>query len=145
MRLFSCHACDQILFFENGTCMNCKSTVGYSPESADFVALPAGSEEPGAAFEMVMPGGKSQSFRRCKNFEEQEACNWLVLIDDDQPYCLSCRLSEVIPDLSDASNRNAWLDIERAKRRLLYTLFALRLPVASKAREPETGLTFKFL
>src|SRR3954470_24180992 len=114
MRLFACQACEQVLFFENDSCMNCKSAVAYSPEAADFVAFPAESDVPNAVFERVMPGGKSQSFRRCKNFEEQRACNWLVLVDDDQPYCLSCRLSEVIPDLSDASNRSAWLDIERS-------------------------------
>jgi hypothetical protein len=125
--------------------MNCKSPVAYSPEAVDFIPLPAGSDEADATFEMVMPGGKSQSFRRCKNFEQGGACNWLVLVDDNQPYCLSCRLSELIPDLSDASNRSAWLEIERAKRRLLYTLFALRLPVTPKAREPEAGLTFQFL
>jgi hypothetical protein len=111
----------------------------------DFIPLPAGSDEADATFEMVMPGGKSQSFRRCKNFEQGGACNWLVLVDDAQPYCLSCRLSELIPDLSDASNRAAWLEIERAKRRLLYTLFALRLPVTPKLKEPEAGLTFRFL
>jgi len=125
--------------------MNCHSTVAYSPEATDFIALPAGSDVANATFEMVMPGGKSQGFRRCKNFEAEGACNWLVLIEDEQPYCLSCRLSEVIPDLSDPANRNAWLDIERAKRRLLYTLFALKLPVASKARDPQAGLTFRFL
>jgi hypothetical protein len=31
MRLFSCHACEHILFFENDFCMNCKSPVAYSP------------------------------------------------------------------------------------------------------------------
>ncbi|HKO92178.1 MAG TPA: putative zinc-binding metallopeptidase [Polyangiaceae bacterium] len=145
MRLFTCRVCDHVLFFENDSCMNCKSPVGYSPEAVDFV--PVSPEEAAAdgAFETVLPGGQSQSFRRCKNFEEGGACNWLVRVEDDAAYCLSCRLSEVIPDLSDASNRNAWLDIERAKRRLLYTLYALKLPVASKVREPEAGLSFKFL
>ena len=145
MRLFSCHSCEHILFFENGSCMNCRSPVAYSPEAVDFISLPPGSDEPGAAFEMVMPGGKSQSFRRCKNFDAEGVCNWLALVDDDEPYCLSCRLSEMIPDLSNAANRTAWVDIERAKRRLLYTLFALKLPVASKEKEPDSGLAFRLL
>jgi hypothetical protein len=145
MRLFSCHECEQVLFFENGSCMNCHSSVAYCPEVADFVPLPANANEPGAALEMVMPGGKSETFRRCKNFETEGACNWLVMASQDQVFCLSCRLSEVIPDLSDAENCKAWLEIERAKRRLLYTLFALNLPVASKAEDPEAGMTFRFL
>jgi hypothetical protein len=145
MRMFSCHKCEQVLFFENSACMNCHSSVAYSPEAADFVPLPAVASEENAAIEMVMPGGKRESFRRCKNFAEQQACNWLVLESQGQAYCLSCRLTEVIPDLSDASNRSAWVDIERAKRRLLYTLYALKLPVTPRAEDPKAGLTFRFL
>src|ERR1044071_1196041 len=115
MRLFNCHTCDQVLFFENSTCVSCGSSVAYSPEVRDFVSLSA--DDPDAAIEIVMPGGKAESFRRCKNFAQQGACNWLVLESEGQPYCLSCRLTEIIPDQSDASNRTAWVDIERAKRR----------------------------
>jgi hypothetical protein len=145
MRLFTCHACEQVLFFENGFCVSCGTSVAYCPEVADFVPLPSNANEPGAAIEMVMPGGKSETFRRCRNFELEGACNWLVQTSQVQAYCLSCRLSEVVPDLSEATNRTAWVEIELAKRRLLHTLFALNLPVASKADDPEAGMTFRFL
>jgi hypothetical protein len=144
MRLFSCHHCAQVLFFENGACMNCHSSVAYSPEASDLIALPPTADGADASFEMVMPGGKVETFRRCKNFGIG-GCNWLVLTSEDQPYCLSCRLTEVIPDLSVAANQAAWMDIERAKRRLLHSLYGMRLPVISKAKAPDAGLMFRFL
>jgi hypothetical protein len=67
---------------------------------------------------------------------------------DGQPdagYCASCALSEVIPDLSVAANDAAWRRIEAAKRRLLYTLHALGLPVESRADNARHGLAFRFL
>jgi len=125
--------------------MSCHSRVAYCPELGTFVTLPADGDEPGTSFDMVLSGGKKETFRRCKNFEAEGGCNWLVIAEEDEPYCLSCRLSEMIPDLKDASNLKAWVDIEQAKRRLLYTLFELKLPVTSKERDPAAGLTFKFL
>ena len=55
------------------------------------------------------------------------------------------RCPRSIPDLSDPYNDQAWRRIEAAKRRLLYTLFALKLPVVPRAREPDRGLAFRFL
>src|SRR6185295_20324525 len=56
-----------------------------------------------------------------------------------------CELTEVIPDLSDPNNLGAWVAIERAKRRLLYTLATLKLPAPGKREEPAAGLSFRFL
>jgi hypothetical protein len=133
------------LFFENSACMNCQAQVGYCVETADLVALPDGVGSQDAPLELILSGGRAERFVHCKNFAEQDACNWLVKLSDQQPYCQSCRLTEVIPDLADSSNRAAWVEIERAKRRLLYTLYALKLPVATKIEDAEVGLTFRFL
>ena len=62
-----------------------------------------------------------------------------------QPFCKSCRLTEIAPDLSDSGNRIAWAGIEAAKRRLLYTLFALKLPLSSRQEWPDEGVAFHFL
>jgi hypothetical protein len=51
----------------------------------------------------------------------------------------------VIPNLSDPDGRAAWLKIEQAKRRLVYTLLSWRLPLASKSDDPKEGLGFAFL
>jgi hypothetical protein len=44
-----------------------------------------------------------------------------------------------------AENLVEWRHIEIAKRRLVYTLLRLQLPVRSKTADPETGLAFDFL
>lgn len=106
----------------------------------------APSAEPApVSVDVQLPGGKTEKFLKCKNFSDHDACNWLVRAEDRQPYCLSCRLTEVIPDLSDAKNRQAWVEVESAKRRLMYALRALRLPVVSKLENADAGLAFRFL
>src|SRR5690606_30510908 len=51
----------------------------------------------------------------------------------------------IIPDLSDPDNRKAWVELEAAKRRLLYTLRALELPVLTQLEDADAGLSFQFL
>jgi hypothetical protein len=174
VRLFTCESCKGVLFFENSRCMTCNQPIGYCAESAQLVRLPEAAPlqvapeqtapdapalgnlapgnsladaagEPALTVEVTVPGGKREQFIKCKNFTEHDTCNWLVRLEDGEPYCLSCRLTEVIPDLSDATNRQAWAEVESAKRRLLYTLRALRLPVVTKTENPEAGLAFRFL
>jgi hypothetical protein len=144
VKLFSCQKCQQVLFFENTVCTNCGRSVGYSVGSEALVALPRGPGKPGKPFEITPPKGKSGLYFKCKNFVEHDACNWLVSAADNHPYCRSCRLTEENPELSSAENRSAWLEIERAKRRLLFSLYALKLPVLSKEEDPKAGLQFRF-
>ena len=92
-----------------------------------------------------LTGGGPARYRRCRNYSDHYACNWLVSAGDDEPYCRSCRLTEIVPDLSDPANKAAWVEVEGAKRRLLYTLYALRLPVVSKRDDEDAGLTFRFM
>ncbi len=64
---------------------------------------------------------------------------------DANSLCRSCRLTRVIPDLRVAGNREAWYRLETAKRRVVYSLLALGLPVRSQVEDPEAGLAFEFL
>jgi hypothetical protein len=144
VNLFSCPRCDRVLFFENTICTNCGQNVGYSAEARALVAVPADAAKANKPFAVAGHGFRSPRYLRCKNFVELGTCNWLVLASDQQPYCRSCRLTEVIPDLSDAENRTALLGIERAKRRLVYSLLALELRVVSKKEDAEEGLQFDF-
>jgi hypothetical protein len=118
MKLFTCDHCQQTLYFENNRCVSCGEKVAYRPETAQLATL--------------KPGDKP-----CRNAREYDACNWLTSSAEAE-YCRSCALSAVIPDLSDPANQLAWRRIEAAKRRLLYTLYALKLPT-------EGGLSFRFL
>ncbi len=124
MKLFSCDRCHQTLYFENSRCVQCDARLAYHPAEARLAELAPGE-------------------RLCLNGVERDACNWLALLDSD--YCESCALSEWIPDLSDPANERAWRRIEAAKRRLLYTLHALKLPVESRTARPDGGIAFHFL
>ncbi len=84
-------------------------------------------------------------FRPCRNYGQENICNWTVEAEDRNPLCLSCRLTAVIPDLTKSDNAAAWYRLEVAKRRLLYTLLCLGLPFKDRAAEPQSGLAFQFL
>jgi hypothetical protein len=64
--------------------------------------------------------------------------------DDDGTLCRACRLNRVIPDLSVEGNLDRWRKIETAKRRAIYSLLALRLPL-HLSDEPGRSLAFQFL
>jgi hypothetical protein len=145
VKLFSCPKCDRVLFFENTFCTNCGQNVGYSVEARALVGVPPDAERANHPFAASAPGVRSARYLKCKNYVELDTCNWLVRASDNEPYCRSCRLTELIPDLSDAKNRTALLEIERAKRRLIYSLIALQLPLVSKKDDPDAGLRFDFL
>jgi hypothetical protein len=54
-------------------------------------------------------------------------CNWAAQADNS--YCSSCRLTRTIPNLALQRNVLLWRRVEQAKRRLVYDLFRLELPL----------------
>src|SRR5688572_20250901 len=126
--------------------MNCGMNVGYCVELAKIVTLQhqTGSAQ-GAVYEVFFPNQGLRHYRQCKNGRDHDACNWLVPAESQQQFCNSCRLTEIAPDLSDANNLAAWAGIEAAKRRLLYTLYQLKLPLSSRQEWPGEGVAFHFL
>ena len=88
-------------------------------------------------------------YKRCTNLATPAACNWLVDARDPHDFCRACRLNRTIPDLMDASHPDSgylWGLVEAAKRRLVSSLIALHLPVASRVSEdPKRGLMFDLL
>jgi len=69
----------------------------------------------------------------------------MVPAEDTNAYCRSCRLNRVIPNLSTPRNRVLWFRIEQAKRRLIYGILALGLPLVGREQDPLNGLAFEFL
>jgi hypothetical protein len=138
MKLFSCQSCNQLLYFENHTCERCSHRVGYLPESGTISAL----APDGAQWRALAAPG--QSFRFCFN-AEHGTCNWLVPTRSDNAFCVACRHNGVVPDLTVAAHLQAWRLIEFAKHRLFYALLQLRLPLRTRAEDPEHGLIFEFL
>jgi hypothetical protein len=145
MKTYHCH-CGATLHFENSVCLQCGRTVGFLPDRHMLAALdPADAAPPPDGAQLLKPAAGGDLYRLCANWTQQGVCNWLVRADDSNPLCASCRLNRVIPNLGDPNNRKLWYRIEVAKRRLLYTLFALGLPVEGRQSDPERGLAFEFL
>ena len=83
-------------------------------------------------------------YRYCKN-QQHNACNWMVEADSNHDYCLACRLNRTIPNLSLDENLRYWKILEAGKRRLLYSLIRLGLPIIPKSENDAEGLAFEFL
>jgi hypothetical protein len=140
MRLFTC-ACGSTVFFENTTCLNCRRDLGYLPDRRTMSSL-----EPTEEAELYRVIAEPEAaYRKCRNYSKDSVCNWMVPATEASPYCIACRLNEVIPSLDQPENRARWASIEGSKRRLVYSLLELDLPVRSKGEDPEHGLGFAFL
>lgn len=126
MKTFSCR-CGQPLSFDSNRCLRCGEQVGYDPVTATF-RVP-----------------DSVLHRHCANRVEHGVCNWLVAMEDTNLLCLSCRMTRIIPDLSRFGNLNRWAVLEGAKRRLLYGLLQLGLPLDGDDFGVHPPLSFHFL
>ena len=142
MRKFHCQ-CGNTLFFENTHCYVCDRTLGYLLEHGLVSALEPLGETVWNAL-AVAPDGQNQ-YRMCTHYARDNVCNWMIPLSDPEPFCRACRLNQVIPDLTQPYNPTYWYKIEAAKRRLIYTLHQLNLPLRSRAEDPEHGLAFAFL
>jgi hypothetical protein len=142
MKIFHCDHCDQPVFFENFRCVSCEHALAYIPELADLKSLePAGEN----LWKCAAGKDKDRTYRLCDNYTKQNVCNWAIPSDDTHTLCEACRLTHVIPDLDVPSNLTAWYKLEVAKRRLVYSLLSLQLPVTNKIEDEEHGLSFEFL
>ncbi len=136
MKLFECQNCGQPLYFENTRCESCGLALGYLPARQVVTALKP--DMPWRA--LASPRGR---YRFCAN-AAHGVCNWLIPAFDADHYCAACRHNRTIPDLTQPDNLLHWRLMEIAKHRLFYTLLRLRLPLRTRAEEPD-GLAFDFL
>lgn len=118
LRAFTCGHCGQLLFFENSLCLRCGSPLGLVPSELDIVVLGV--------------DGRLER-RRCAN-AEIASCNWVL--EDRQPggLCQSCRLTRTRPADVDADGLEQFRSAESAKRRLIFQLLELALPIGSDLR-----------
>jgi hypothetical protein len=136
MRIFQCGNCQFPIYFENTACLNCGHALAYHSEFDTMVPLQREDEH----WSIIPTDG--QAYDYCAN-HKHNVCNWLV--PAGQEFCEACALNRTIPRLDNDNNRLAWQQLEKAKHRLIYGLKQLRLPVVSKADQPNTGLAFDFL
>lgn len=133
MRVFKCE-CGATTFFNNSMCLSCSRELGFLPDKLQMVAF-TGDD----AGTIQTPHG---SYRKCANYSREGVCNWLLPADKEDELCQACRLNNVIPDLNEQENRILWQETELAKRRLVYSLDSLGLPVLAKADDAARGLAF---
>ena len=131
-----------MVFFENTLCLRCRSFLGYIPDHFAVCAFEAAGED---CWTALLPAAYGMPYRLCKNGLDWQACNWMVPTDSGAEYCLACELNQVVPDLSDPENLTYWRKLEAGKRRLVYSLTRLALPVTSKTADKERGMAFQFL
>ncbi len=140
MKRFVCG--DNQVFFENTRCLACERELGFIPEILDMTALVPVGDGHYRAVDQRLEG---RLFRKCRNYSHQHVCNWMVPVEDKPLFCIACRLNQMIPDLSLPENSDYWREIEQAKRRLVFTLLALGLPLIGRHQDPHYGLAFAFL
>ncbi|SDE90335.1 zinc-binding metallopeptidase family protein [Pseudonocardia oroxyli] len=121
MRAFSCPNCSSLVYFENSVCLHCSTEIGYSRPARAMVRTSEGTP--------------------CAN-AVAATCNWLA---DHGPLCDSCALTRTRPADDDADGMAAFALTERAKRRLVYQLDDLGLPLADRVTDPVGGLAFDLL
>jgi hypothetical protein len=141
MKTYHC-TCGQLIFFENVACVNCKRDIGFLP---DLLCLSSLDPAENNLFRPTAREGKEKLYRKCQNYSSQSVCTWMVPEGKTEVFCTSCRLDETIPDLSLEQNCISWKFIEIAKRRLVYTLISLELPLLNRVDDPKQGLAFRFL
>ncbi len=139
MKLFSCDHCGHLVYFENDHCERCGRMLGYVPDANALVSLDGGPEL------FTAPALENRAFRYCAN-AAHAACNWLVPVESPHgPFCRACRHNGIIPAITTPDDLAHWQAIERAKKRLVYSLLRFNLPLATRSEDALHGLIFQFL
>ena len=137
MRQFAC-ACGAPVYFENDFCISCNSALGYDLDRNDMLTLADWGD---GVYRDVL----GHEYRYCGNAEEHRVCNWLLPADSPHALCFACRFNRTVPNQQQAGNQRRWLILERAKKRLVYTLSQLNLPLINGWDDPQRGLLLDFI
>jgi hypothetical protein len=148
MKTFKCDCKDhQILFFESSVCIACERVVGLD-DKFDNVEPYDLDETSGQYFKALDPEVR---YQKCDNHADYKTCTGMVNLNtfvpvegEDEVLCFACRFNDTIPDLSIVEHIPLWKKMEAAKRRALYTLKSMKLPLATIAQNPDSGLSFDF-
>jgi len=138
MRVFTCDRCGQLVFFDNSQCLRCHSPLGYVHERRDVVSLT--EVAPDRLVDMSNP---VTAWQRCAT-QAVTGCNWLVPAGSNA-LCASCALTRTRPADDDAEGMAELMHGEMAKRRLIFQLSELGLPIVPRDEQARKGLAFDLL
>jgi hypothetical protein len=138
MRVFNCGNCGQLVFFDNSQCLRCEASLGYVHARRDIIAL---TEV--AAHRFVDLATPVQAWQRCAT-AAVTGCNWLVSFGSNA-LCESCQLTRTRPADNDTEGMAELVRGEMAKRRLIFQLAELSLPVVARNEATGSGLAFDLL
>ncbi|MET0791893.1 MAG: putative zinc-binding peptidase [Polyangiaceae bacterium] len=147
MKIFTCSACKHLAFFENSQCTRCGHLLAFLSDQGVLSALELAADSAELAqptYVALDPAAGGVRYRLCNNYVDHGVCNWAIPERDPNQFCRACRLNELIPDLSDPDARDSWQRMEIAKRRLVFTLMELGLPIEARQENPQAGLAFAF-
>ena len=146
MKTFHCQHCGHPVFFENVKCLQCDSALAFLPDRLNMAAIEPVPDQDGLWRPRVRPKKDNRpQYRLCHNHTTQNACNFAVRADDPNTLCVACRLTRILPDLSQPENPQRWYRLEAAKRRLFYTLAKLGLLSTTPPSGEADGPIFEFL
>ncbi|MEM8500970.1 MAG: putative zinc-binding metallopeptidase [Pseudomonadota bacterium] len=137
MKRFRCR-CGQLIFFDSTVCVRCNERLGFNPETLDMCTVNSDADG-------IWRTEAKSAFKMCKNTIDFQNCNWLVEAEDANTLCKGCRFNRTIPNLAKAENLTRWSKVEAAKKRLLFTIYSLRLPITDGFSDSLNGLFFDFL
>ena len=123
MTVFACPGCEQLVYFANTACLACGTAFAFDPARMAMVAV--GPQHP-----------------RCAN-AEVAACNWRANAPGE--LCTSCVLTRTRPADGDADAITQLQVAEAAKRRLVFQLRLLGLPLEPRDEARGGGVAFDLL
>ncbi len=106
MRSFACGVCGRLVYFENTMCVRCKTRLAFDADQLEVVPR------------------EERPLCTCAALNR---CNWLV--SDPDEMCRSCVLTRTRPNDDDAAGLEALPRAEAAKRRVVFQLLDLELPI----------------
>ncbi|MEM1226999.1 MAG: putative zinc-binding metallopeptidase [Planctomycetota bacterium] len=152
MRTWTC-CCGAEIFFHNTRCVACGRDVGMCESCNQVHSLEdlVGTVEhkPSIAPVKTCPADSNVQLVRCANGVNHAVCNRYYVVQADpevdtdirQP-CQWCKLTTEHPATSDPDRLLRWRQLEAAKRRTLYIVDQIGLPVLSMPGE--LPLSFRF-
>jgi hypothetical protein len=126
MLAFVCPVCNRLVTFESIKCLRCTSELGYDPGTRTMRAIRADRRGP---------------LHLCAN-ALLAGCNWVV--SEAGELCSSCKLTRTRPHDRDSDGLGGFAAAEAAKRRLLFELADLGLPIVGWMQQ-DSGLAFDML